>query len=202
MHIENLFELQSRLASVGRFSQTRLNNPESVLEHSGCVTLTCYIFGSILIDEGYNIDLAVLLSKAITHDTDEIVTGDIARPTKYFNDQARQMFAEIELCGMSEVCCGLELPKKVTEKIMVDWNCAKDGLEGLIVSIADILAVVYKVHDECFMYGNKSISRTLQYGFPVLRKRLEEFKSVFPDSSLIATLQEAIGVCTRIGSEL
>lgn len=198
MNILQMFDIESKLASVQRYSQIRLNNPESVLEHTGCVTLTCYIFGIILESEGYALDFSTLLRKAIAHDIDEIVTGDIPRPTKYFSEAVRSMFKAIEESGMNKVCTDLEIGVDAEASLYMDWHTAKNDTEGLIVSIADILSVVYKVWEEYMMYGNKTIARSLQYGFPMLREKLIEFKTLFPESSLIAVIQEAVGICNKV----
>ncbi len=198
MEILSLFDLQSRMSSVQRYSQTRLNNPESVLEHTGCVVLTCYIFGEILLGEKYYINLETLLCRAVAHDIDEIVTGDIPRPTKYFSTEVRDMFKGIEEVGMAQVCTDLEMGDVAEGRMYLHWHLAKMDTEGLIVKIADRLAVVYKAWQEYMMYGNKMVIGHMRRSKEVIQDASVLFRSYFPESILNETLFQAVEMCDTI----
>jgi 5'-deoxynucleotidase len=198
VNLSNILELQSRLSAIQRYSQIRLVNPESVLEHTGFVALTCYIFGVILQTEGHQIDQAHLMGRALIHDIEEVITGDIPRPTKYSTHEIRKVFEGLASASIMKVLDDLEVHKGVTRRISYDWHNAKSGREGLIVAIADRLAVVYKVWQEYTMSGNVAIKDNLFKSGSGMRDQLERLKKEFPGTSIIGVVQEAIGMCSRI----
>lgn len=147
-----IFEINYKMSALSRFSQTHLINEESVLEHTGFVCSMCYYIGTKLNEKGNSLDIGVLMCKAVVHDVDEIVTGDIPRPTKYYNEGVRDALQEIEHTNMQRIALEISSPR-----IYQDWSNAKEGREGSIVALADCLAIVFKVHYEVVMFGNKTI---------------------------------------------
>lgn len=150
MKVKESFELMNGLASIVRYSQSTLCRPESVLEHTGQVACLCLIIGKNLTSLGAEIDMGLLLEKALVHDMDETVTGDVARPTKYYSDEIKR-----ELDNLSRESIA-QIGKNINCN-MWEWVVAKDGIEGSIVAIVDGLAVLCKAHDEIVMRGNKRI---------------------------------------------
>ena len=60
---------------------------------------------------------------------DEVITGDIPRPTKYFNSETKE-FCKMAKIGMTQVINQLEPKYKYIFKL----EKAKDGKEGKIVA--------------------------------------------------------------------
>ena len=151
------FDISMRMSSLKRYSQTHLMKEESVLEHTGFVCLMCYFIGLHLKREGININMGPLLSKAVVHDMDEIITGDIPRPTKY-SQGVLGAIREIEAENMEKIATELKLPE-----LYYDWENAKDTgeMEGYIVSLCDSYAVLYKGYQEVVMFGNKLMLNNL-----------------------------------------
>lgn len=150
MNIIDLFGVISGLASVNRFSMVRLSRPENVLEHTGMVVLICYFLHNQIVHElDLKLDLGTLLGKAVSHDIDEIITGDIARPTKYSSEEFRQCLMKLEVQGVLKIAELLN-----DNSLVLHHATAKHGPEGMIVSIADLFAVVYKIWDEVLMQNN------------------------------------------------
>lgn len=147
-----IFEINYKMAALSRFSQTHLIREESVLEHTGFICMMSYYIGNKLIIEGKSLNMGVLMCKAVAHDMDEIITGDIPRPTKYYNEGIREAIYEIEEDNMRKISKTMEL-----DYMFNDWVDAKRGNEGLIVALCDGLAILYKVHYEAIKFGNKTI---------------------------------------------
>lgn len=154
MQVKDIFSMASSLSSMQRYSQTFMNKKESVLEHTGFVVLFCCLIAQELVARGKQIDVGLLLSKAALHDLDEIITGDIPRPTKYFDEEARKSFERIEHHGMSKLIASMSLQESVYSL----WKGSKEDYEGSIVAIADVAAVAYKVWEETGLLGNKGFS--------------------------------------------
>lgn len=154
MQVKDIFSMASSLSSMQRYSQTFMNKKESVLEHTGFVVLFCCLVAQELIALGRQVDVAALLSKAALHDIDEIITGDIPRPTKYFDEEARKNFERIEHFGITKLIDDMAMQKSV----YFLWKNSKADYEGSIVAIADVAAVAYKVWEETELLGNNGFS--------------------------------------------
>ena len=113
MNTEKFFEMAHSMSSVHRYSSLRLVQQESVMEHTGFVCLLAYILCEHInkfSDE--KIDTSSALQKAVVHDIDEIITGDIPRPTKYYNKETRKAFETIEKAGVKKVGNNLGLTEE------------------------------------------------------------------------------------------
>lgn len=153
-----LFEAMSSLSSIERYSQSFLTKQENVLEHSGFVTLFSYFIGVELISKGVELNMELLLTKSIIHDIDEIITGDVPRPTKYFNPDSIKIFKEMERSGVQLFLKDLINDNDILIKtIYSKWKHAKDDAEGEIVKLADLAAVAYKAWEEYIILGNSRL---------------------------------------------
>ena len=157
MNIVKLFSVSQSLSSINRYSQINLLHPESVLEHTGFVCLFTYLMceelNSICDDEVYT---GLALERATFHDVDEVVTGDIPRPTKYFSKESEKIFNEIAEQGIGQIIEELDVGD-IGKKIKRSWENSKSGPEGSVVAIADLAAVVYKIWEEVVLLGNKKL---------------------------------------------
>lgn len=179
MKIKQAMRLAGGLANVKRYSQSTLCHSESVMEHSGFVTMMALIIGNDL-KHHMQIDFAVLLSRAIMHDADEYVTGDIARPVKYHSKEIRGLLAEMEEDHMKSISQDLGM-----EDLFIAWKNAKEGYEGSIIALCDTLAVVHKVHDEVCNRGNRTMQGHGANLVQLVKQRLEaiaSFIGYFPES--------------------
>jgi len=158
MRLDKLFGLLSGLSGTDRFSNAKLIHRESVLEHIGSVVLMCYfITRELKVHTIGCIDEADVLAKAAVHDVEEILVGDIPRTTKHSSVEAERLFAALEIQVMEKIAADLELSRQPRAWFIEDHAKAKAGDEGLIVELADVLAVVYKVHEEAVERGNVSM---------------------------------------------
>ena len=154
-----LFSVINNLAGIIRYSRDYMQCPESVLEHTGWVASWCF-FISLQYEEQFNkkLNLEKLLTSAIMHDYDEVGTGDIPKITKYASTEIREALAVIERKSIHWIRKNmLELER---EDLEIIWREAKDkSMEGTILKLADIAAVVYQVWNEIIMHNNISFVR-------------------------------------------
>lgn len=143
-----------QLSTVKRYSQSTLNCPESVLEHTGMVCLLSFYIGRIFEKNNVKINFKCLLEKSLFHDFDEIATGDVARPVKYHSQEMRNLFKELESKNMKEIS-----EKSNDETIYLIWESAKSDFEGRIVSFCDFICVVEKLYDEIVNRNNLTMVR-------------------------------------------
>jgi len=152
--IKDQMNFISQLSTITRYSQSRMCNPESVLEHSASVAMLSYFVGRTLFQSGVVVNFEALILKALFHDSDEVITGDIARPVKYHSKELRELLSDMEDENV------VVLSENLTESDHLHgvWSSAKDGPEGLIVKFCDSLSVVYKLREEVLERGNLTMS--------------------------------------------
>jgi 5'-deoxynucleotidase len=144
-----IFKFINDMSNVRRWSHAYCHKEESVLEHTAVVSILALAMGSEV-----GADMATLLEKALLHDMEEVITGDIPNPTKYHNPKITKKIKQFEDIAASEVA-----DKYFGEWAKATWACSKDGtLEGEIIRIADIGAVAYKIQQEIAL-GNNSFSK-------------------------------------------
>ena len=152
----------------------RLSRPESVLEHTGMVVLLCYLIRNQIFRE-LQIDIPIgrLLAKATVHDIDELVTGDLPRPTKYSSPEVRAALTKLERSGVAKVAALIN-----DQSIEEHHLRAKDGDDGLIVSIADLLCACYKIWDEVIMQNNYLMVRQAIHVQQYVQERIHKLKQL------------------------
>jgi 5'-deoxynucleotidase len=163
------FEMMGRMSEVKRYSMVRQNSDESVLEHTGFVALIACLIAKEMNDKtGAGVQVGRVVTKALFHDIEEIVTGDTPRPTKYHDEKSKAMFERLENEGMAVVLNELGFSKDLEDDIQNERLNAKDGPEGLIVSLSDLLAVVYKSWDEVLLRSNLGMCKVAASTLPDL----------------------------------
>jgi 5'-deoxynucleotidase YfbR-like HD superfamily hydrolase len=153
-----------RVVHTRRFSGHPLLRQETVAEHSYltahyalCIAISCVREGS------RDIDYGKLLSRAIMHDVDEAVSGDLLRPIKYSSPEFRAMWEKISKDAMYGLCREMDMPE-----LYPIWEHAKDdSLEGEILALADLISVHGYLQEEIAM-GNTLALKSLRESVPYL----------------------------------
>jgi len=150
--IKDAFDVIDAMSAITRYSQAHNNTRESVLEHTGFVA----IFGAAICARiGH--DPSEVLKRAIVHDVDEIITGDIPTTTKYANPDLTAELKIVERKGAKQA-----IRRLLHDGYFKYWEDAKDDtIDGHIIAIADSAAVVFKMAQEAQL-GNKSLLRYRQ----------------------------------------
>jgi 5'-deoxynucleotidase YfbR-like HD superfamily hydrolase len=152
--LQKRFTIALQLSSVSRFSRDYMQKRETVLEHIGfCVFYATLLARDLEKRSDYKIDYEALMRGIALHDLDESILGDIPRTTKYFSEEIRSEFKVIEIKTM------LRLENWLESSIYPDWKNAKEHIEGQILKVADIAAVVFRNWAEIEMFGNRSFLR-------------------------------------------
>jgi len=179
--ISEAFDVIDAMSAITRYSQAHNNTRESVLEHTGFVA----IFGAAIcarIDR----DPSEVLKRAIVHDIDEIVTGDIPTTTKYANPEVTTALQAVEAQGADEAINKLF----TTPNYMKAWVDAKDdSLNGWIIRIADTAAVIFKMRQEAAL-GNKTL---LAY-----RKRVRDVLATWYNIDLHYEYRELLNIVREL----
>lgn len=179
---------------VKRYSNTYCQNDELLSTHVYEVMIVSFFLFKALekTEHGGRLDLERVLSCALFHDSDEVITGDVPRDTKYFMAEIKESLdkvAEISLGSMS---------RKLDSPEIVDlWKTAKTGKEGFIIKFADMIVVVRKVWNELVILNNKSFLKIREEVEGHIGKLVSKIPNEFsPDSRSL--LKDLIIDCTEI----
>lgn len=171
-----------RASYVTRYSTRPVTHAENIAEHAYYVTVYSFLIANEL---GIpNVNMGVLLTKALFHDIDECITGDFQRQFKYSTP---------ELPGVIHSAAKKLVPEmfrdfKGSTNIFTAWDEAKnDTDEGDIIVVADFLAVITYIWRE-LQFGNQAIldifDECIKYG--------ESIKPRIDDDHLIGIIDSAI----------
>lgn len=181
---KKLAEFFHAMSAINRFSQFRLVNPESVLEHTGMVAMMTMVLCDMA-GVPPNMELASL-RHALVHDVDEILTGDISNPTKYATPESEKVLSQVAAINMSIISNDYDFP------YYEDWDFGHNTKVHIIVKLADTIAVFYKAYQEIELFGNKSMKEAIKQLIPALMRRHARFIEQFPDAMSVTDLCEDI----------
>jgi 5'-deoxynucleotidase YfbR-like HD superfamily hydrolase len=137
-----------RLRYVRRFSTCRTGWPESVAEHSFYTSVYAMLLARMAEGPELSVNMADLLQKALLHDFEEAITGDINRPFKIAHDDLKHAIDKAAFLAFDRVWVGI-LPDWLARLLATHWTNAKDkSVEGRIVAFADFLSVLSYVVSE------------------------------------------------------
>lgn len=93
----NFFAMVNRMKYIDRWALMPNANKENIAEHSHSVAVIAHalaLIGNREFGKNYNPERAALL--ALYHDTTEVITGDMPTPVKYYNDEIKSVYKDIE----------------------------------------------------------------------------------------------------------
>lgn len=148
-----------RMSHVHRYSSFPVHRKENVAEHSWWVAFIAMLIARDLKKSGLMIDIDVVLERAMVHDLDECISGDIIRSFKYRTPGMRREIGYAAEDNMREITAKMA-PVGVT--VYEAWRRAKeDSLEGDIVGFADMVSVVVYCREERLL-GNREVEPLLK----------------------------------------
>ncbi len=165
----NFNALLSRMKYIPRWGLMRQSLNEDVAQHTSEVMIIAHTLSAIA-NKIYNknIDSEKVVLACLYHDMSEILTGDMPTPVKYFDDNIKNTYKQIEQHATSRLLSTLsdELSEEI-KPFALQTNLTKE--EKKIIKAADKLSALVKCIEE-------------------LRSGNGEFKSAY--ASLIKTLEE------------
>lgn len=93
----NFFAALSRMKYIERWALMRSSRPENLSEHSHETAIIAHALctiGNERLGKHLDADRAAVIG--LFHDASEIITGDMPTPVKYYNDDIRQAYKEVE----------------------------------------------------------------------------------------------------------
>lgn len=190
-----------------RYSGTKLVEAESLSQHIvDTIMMGLKIIDKINFITGEDtLNPQVYVMKAVYHDLEEVITGDIPRPLKYYNAATQSSMKDVADRVARQFFT--EQFEYQTIKHYELWDDAKEGFEGYILKLVDNLVVVNKVIKEVSLLHNAYMLRVahevVQYTQTLLAdiKNNSHFADPRIDSYIISLLEDAIDSMNEILSE-
>ena len=93
----HFFAMMSRMKYIERWALMRNSERENISEHSLEVAMIAHglaVISNVRLGNNLNVEKAALIG--MFHDSTEIITGDMPTPIKYYNDEIKEAFKEVE----------------------------------------------------------------------------------------------------------
>lgn len=146
----HFYALMSRMKNILRWGLMRNTRAENLSEHSLEVAQIAHALALINCNRfGGNADPNFVAVAAMYHDTSEIITGDMPTPIKYYNDEIKDAYKQIEATAEKQLT--QMLPDDFKEDFHTIYN--PDPLTKRLVKAADKLSALIKCNEELNM-GN------------------------------------------------
>ena len=146
----NFFALLSRMKYIERWALMRNSRPENLSEHVAEVSMLAHalcVIGNTRYGKHLNAEKAALIG--LYHDASEIITGDMPTPVKYYNQDIRAAYKEVE--KIAEYRLLNKLPEDMRpayEDIFRGTDDEDDRYMRRLVKAADKLSAYIKCIEE------------------------------------------------------
>lgn len=157
----NFFAMVNRMKMIDRWALMQNTSKENIAEHSHSVAVIAHalaLIGNKEFGKNYNADRVALL--ALYHDTTEVITGDMPTPVKYYNDEIKSVYKEIEAIAGNRLLA--MLPEDYRDCYEPFFNQSEEDKElWKLVKAADKISALIKCIEENRM-GNKEFEIALK----------------------------------------
>ncbi|MGI6279661.1 MAG: 5'-deoxynucleotidase [Acutalibacteraceae bacterium] len=179
----HFYAMMSRMKNIFRWGLMRNTRRENLSEHSLEVAQIAHALAIINRKRlGGNANPEFTATAAIYHDTSEIITGDMPTPIKYYNDEIKEAYHQIEAAAQNQL--SEMLPEDFKEDFERIYN--PDPLTMKLIKAADKLSALIKCIEELnmgnkeFAVAKKSIQKTIhEMDCPEAEIFLSEFMPSF-----------------------
>ena len=157
----NFFAMVNRMKLINRWALMQNTNKENIAEHSHSVAVIAHALALIGNKEyGKSYDEGRVAVLALYHDTTEVITGDMPTPVKYYNDDIKNVYKDIEAIA------GERLLAMLPEEYKGDYlplfeKKAEDEELWKLVKAADKISALIKCIEE-YRMGNKEFEIALK----------------------------------------
>lgn len=146
---------------IDRWALMNNTSKENISEHSHSVAVIAHalaIIGNKKFGKGYDAQRAAVL--ALYHDTTEVITGDMPTPVKYYNDDIKNAYKDIERSAGERLLN--MLPQEFREDYAPMFEHREEDKElWTLVKAADKISALIKCIEEDRM-GNREFEKALE----------------------------------------
>ena len=159
--MSNFFAMVNRMKLIDRWALMRNTSKENIAEHSHNVAVIAHalcIIGNKKFGKDYDAERCAVL--ALYHDTTEVITGDMPTPIKYYNEDIKSVYKDIERIAGDRLLAMLPEEFKADYAPLFEKQAADEEL-WKIVKAADRISALIKCIEEIRM-GNREFSIALE----------------------------------------
>ena len=174
----NFFATISRMKYIERWALMRNSRAENLSEHSldvATISHALCVIGNVRYNKNLNGEKAALIG--LYHDSSEIITGDMPTPVKYYNEDIKAAYKEVE--SIAEKKLLNELPSDLRpefEKIYKSDRSEEEKYMRHLVKAADKLSAYIKCIEE-----ENSGNREFRSAKESIEKKLIEMSEEYPE---------------------
>ena len=156
----HFFAYMARMKLIRRWGLMRNTRPENDAEHTAQVAMIAHALAALQ-NARYNgkLDTGFVASIALYHDANEVITGDLATPIKYFNPAIKEAYHRIEDVASRKLLDMLPIDLQPAYLPLLAPNMA--AMPWLLVKAADRIAAYAKCVEE-LRAGNNEFSLAAQ----------------------------------------
>ena len=178
MNTHNFFALLSRQKYINRWALMRNDREESLAEHSYEVSMVAHAL-CIIANQRYgkNLDANKAAVIGLYHDASEIITGDMPTPVKYYSDEIRTAYKQVEAVAESKLL--MKLPNDMRPKYEEIFRSSDEEEElymRRLVKAADKISAYIKTIEE-----EKSGNTEFKTAKVSTEKALEKLRAELPE---------------------
>ena len=144
----SFYPFLSRMKYINRWALMRNTNAESLSQHSHEVAAVSYalaVIGNRRLGKNYDAPRAALLG--LFHDMPEILTGDLRTPVKYYNNEIKSAYDEVEKTACEKLID--TLPEDMRDDFTPLFFKQEDDIQlWKLVKAADKISALIKCVEE------------------------------------------------------
>ena len=168
----SFFAYMARMKFIRRWGLMKSVTEENIAEHSAQVAQLAHALALIRNKKfGGSLNADRIATIALYHETSEVMTGDLPTPIKYYNDDIKRSYKEIEHIANERLI--EKLPEEFREDYRAIIEIAPDSEEHKIVKAADKLAAYIKALEEL-----QSGNREFKMAEKALKKEVDSYRSL------------------------
>lgn len=171
----SFFAYMARMKLIRRWGLMKSVSDENIAEHSAQVAQIAHAIA--LIKNRYfggNINADRVATVALYHETSEVMTGDLPTPIKYYNEEIRSSYKDIEHTANERLIATLHEDFRADYRSIIEIDPNSD--EHRLVKAADKISAYVKCVEEL-----KSGNREFASAEKTLRAEVERLCSVMPE---------------------
>lgn len=154
----NFFAYVSRMKFINRWGLMRNTYTENIQGHSHEVAVLAHALA--VIKNTYfngNVDEARVTVLALLHDSDEIITGDLPTPIKYYNPDIKKAYKDIEDIAKDKLIGMLPDEMKSKYEQLIKPQTGEDELWKIVKNADRLSAYIKCIEEE--KVGNKEFKK-------------------------------------------
>ena len=168
----NFFAYMARMKFIRRWGLMKSVTVENIAEHSAQVAQLAHALALIKNKKfGGKLDANKVATMALYHETSEVMTGDLPTPIKYYNENIRKSYKDIEHTANERLIA--MLPEEFREDYRQIIEVSAESEEHALIKAADKLSAYIKCVEE-LNSGNREFAMAERS----LRAEVEKYRSL------------------------